>query len=169
MTYNFQTRPQNLPFPPNTRGFFYYYTPPKAPPLVGEIRFRCASSLGDFHEAKDLLSKDRFTPWSISLHDLVNHSDRTNLRKQLIHDDLVSQTMLEKWDKRVIYLRGTFSRIVGSQHPVIYYLRQPFLIRPGRQRALFFTATKDEISLCVFQMWFGHGYASSEFQYDSRL
>ncbi|KAF8350363.1 hypothetical protein F5887DRAFT_875969, partial [Amanita rubescens] len=154
-------------------GFFYYYTPPKAPPLVGEIRFRCASSLDDFHEAKDLLSKDRFTPWSISLHDVANHSARTNLRKQLMHDDLVSQTTLEKWDKKAIHLHLR-SLCVGSQHPVLYYLCQPFVIRPGRQSALFFTATKDEIGSCVLDMWFvrgGDGLSRppSKLQYDSRL
>ncbi len=55
-----------VPFPPNTRGFLYYHNPPKAPPFVGELRFRCANSLEDFPNGKDLLSTDKFNPWSIS-------------------------------------------------------------------------------------------------------
>ena len=59
------------PFPPNMRGFLYYHTPPKAPPLVGEIRFRIASHLDNFHDGEDLLSRDK-TPWSISPFSLAN-------------------------------------------------------------------------------------------------
>ena len=60
--YNFDQKA----FPPNTRGFLYH-TPPKAPPLVGELRFRCANSLQDFPNGKDLLSTNNFTHWLISL------------------------------------------------------------------------------------------------------
>ncbi|KAF8347421.1 hypothetical protein F5887DRAFT_955743 [Amanita rubescens] len=58
---------QKHPFPPNTRGFLYYHTPPKAPPFVGEICFRCANTT------------------------------YLNFRGQLILDGLTSQTTLGTW------------------------------------------------------------------------
>ncbi|KAF8347384.1 hypothetical protein F5887DRAFT_881885, partial [Amanita rubescens] len=84
-------------FPPNTRGFLYYHTPPKAPPFVGELRFRCANSLEDFPNGKDLLSTDRFNPWSIPLSTLATQITYLNFRGQLILDGLTSQTTLDTW------------------------------------------------------------------------
>ncbi len=81
-----------IPFPPNTRGFFYYHTPPKAPPYVGELRFRCANSLEDFPNCKDLLSTDKFNPWSILLAAMATQTTYLSLREQLMLDDLASQT-----------------------------------------------------------------------------
>src|SRR6266576_1923725 len=83
-----------VPFPPNTRGFLYYHTPPKAPPFVGELRFRCANSLEDFPNGKDLLSTDKFNPWSIPLSSLANKTTYLTLRAQLMMDGLTSQTTL---------------------------------------------------------------------------
>jgi hypothetical protein len=43
----------------NTRGFLYYHTPPKAPPLAGEVRFRLANDLDKFHDGEDLLAENK--------------------------------------------------------------------------------------------------------------
>ena len=131
-------------FPPNTRGFFYYHTPPKAPPLVGEIRFRCASTLDDFHNGEDLLSKDKFqTPWSIPLYALASYADYAKWREQLVLDNLVTQATLDKW---VIAKDVAVKRNVGRDRPVLYYLTQPFFFRFNRYSMAFYAATKDGIS-----------------------
>ncbi|KAF8347418.1 hypothetical protein F5887DRAFT_1281109 [Amanita rubescens] len=141
--FNNNTR---VPFPPNTRGFLYYHTPPKAPPFVSEIRFRCANSLQDFSNGKDLLSSDKFNPWSIPLSALANQTAWLNFRGQLMLDDLASQTTLDTWvAKKALYK----SRRIGPRRPILYYFRQPFLFRFDAYELAFYTATKDQIGLCV--------------------
>ncbi|KAF8347399.1 hypothetical protein F5887DRAFT_1072391 [Amanita rubescens] len=134
-----------VPFPPNTRGFLYYHTPPKAPPFVGEIRFRCANSLEDFPNGKDLLSSDKFNPWSIPLSVLANQASYLYFRGQLMLDDLVSQTTLDTWvTKRALHK----SYGIGSRRPILYYFRQPFFLRFDTNRLAFYTATKDQLGFC---------------------
>ncbi|KAF8340883.1 hypothetical protein F5887DRAFT_1284186 [Amanita rubescens] len=135
-----------VPFPPNTRGFLYYHIPPKAPPFVGEIRFRCANSLQDFPNGKDLLSIDRFNPWSITLSTLSNQTTYLNFQRQLMLDDLASQTTVDTWvTKKALYK----SHYIGPKNPILYYFRQPFLFRFDSRRLAFYTATKDQIGLCI--------------------
>ncbi|KAF8347391.1 hypothetical protein F5887DRAFT_29070 [Amanita rubescens] len=135
-----------VPFPPNTRGFLYYHTPPKAPPFVGEIRFRCANSLQDFSNGKDLLLSDKFNPWSIPLPVLANQTAWLNFRGLLMLDDLASQTTLDTWvAKKALHK----SHGIGPRRPVLYYFRQPFLFRFDNRRLAFYTATKDQIGFCV--------------------
>ena len=135
-----------VPFPPNTHGFLYYHTPPKAPPFIGELRFRCANSLEDFPNGKDLLSTDKFTPWSIPLCALANKTTYLSLREQLILDDLVSQTTLDTWvtTKALDELQR-----FGAKRPVLYHFRQPFLFRFDKRHLAFYTATTDQIGFCV--------------------
>ena len=134
-----------LPFPPDTRGFLYYYTPPKAPPLAGEIRFRRANNLDSFHDGKDLLSADKI-PWSISLFSLANQSTHVSLREQVLTDKLVSPTMLAKWaEDKLPSLRYP----VGRDCTVLYYLRQPFFVRFNNHYFAFYTVTREDIGLCV--------------------
>ncbi|SRR6266550_5186773 len=132
---------QRNPFPPNTRGFLYYHTPPKAPPFVGELRLRCANSLEDFPNGMDLLSTDKFNPWSIPLSSLANKTTYLTLRAQLMLDGLTSQTTLDTWATKVPWL-------IGPTRPVLYYFRQPFLFRFDYSRLAFYTATKDQIGTC---------------------
>ena len=137
-----------LQFPPNTRGFLYYYTPPKAPPLVGEVRFRLANHIDNFHDGKDLLSVEKI-PWSISLFALANHSTHSSLREQLLADGLVSQTTLDKWtdSNNLPLLQKGYP--VGRNRTVLYYLRQPFFLQFNAHFIAFYTATRDEIGYCL--------------------
>ena len=138
-----------LVFPPDTRGFLYYYTPPKAPPLAGEVRFRLASDLDSFHDGTDLLSIDKI-PWSISLFDLANLSTHLRLREQLLADGLISQATLDKWAGNkppLLYERYR----VGRNRIVLYYLRQPFFLRFNANFIVFNTATREQIGLCIMQ------------------
>jgi len=153
-------------FPPNTRGFFYYYTPPKAPPLVGELRFRCASNLDDFHNGKDLVLKDKFTPWSIPLYALANHVSYAKWREQLILDNLVTQATLDKWVTAKNTARDILKRDVGQDWPVLYYITQPFILRFNRVAFSFYAATKDEIgAFCVNNPFRDNRSSKSPFPY----
>ncbi|KAF8350353.1 hypothetical protein F5887DRAFT_1125901 [Amanita rubescens] len=135
-------------FPPNTRGFFYYHTPSKAPQLVGELRFRCSSNLDDFHNSKDLILKDKFTPWSIPLYALANLVSYARWREQLMLDNLVTQATLDKWVTAKNVARGAVKLWVGRDRPVLYYITQPFVFRFNASTFTFYTATKDEIRGC---------------------
>ncbi|KAF8350382.1 hypothetical protein F5887DRAFT_1069406 [Amanita rubescens] len=136
------------PFPPNTRGFLYYHVPPKAPPLAGEIRFRCASNVDDFHCGQDLLSMDKFTPWSIAPYKLTSRSSYATLRGQLMFDNLIPPTMLDMWA-----LVSKLSRRVKdrSGRPVLYYLKQPFFFRFGDEHIVFYPAANQKIGFCVMK------------------
>ncbi len=137
-------------FPPNTRGFLYYHTPPKAPPFVGELRLRCANSLEDFPNGTDLLSTDKFTPWSMPLSAMATQTNYLSLRGQLMLDDLASQTTLDTWvTTRAKALHVHKSYRFGPRRPILYYFRQPFLFRFDSLHLLFHTATKDQIGFCV--------------------
>ena len=144
--YGYCYMQKRIQFPPNTHGFLYYHTPPKALPFVGELRFRCANSLEDFPNGKDLLSTDKFTPWSISLCALANKTTYLSLRGQLILDDFVSQTTLDAWvtTKALDELQR-----FGAKRPVLYYFRQPFLFLFDNTYLGFYAATKDQIGFCV--------------------
>ncbi|KAF8350380.1 hypothetical protein F5887DRAFT_298767 [Amanita rubescens] len=135
-------------FPPNTRGFFYYHTPPKAPPLVGELRFRCASNLDDFRNGKDLVLKDKFTPWSISLYALANLVTLAKWGEQLVLDNHITQATLDKWVTAKNVVRDAVKVDVGRNRPVLYCITQPFVFRFNTDRIAFYTATKDEIGGC---------------------
>ena len=136
-------------FPPNTRGFLYYHTPPKASPLVGGLHFRCASNLDDFHKGKDLVLKDNFTPWSIPLYSLANHVTYAKWCEQLMLDHLVTQAALDKWIAAKTVVGDALKRRVGRDRPVLYYLTQPFILHFNTHKISFFTATKDEIGGCL--------------------
>ncbi len=141
----FNQSDRKVRFPPNKRGFLYYHTPPKAPPFVGELRFRCANSLEDFPNSKDLLSTDKFKPWSIPLSAMATQTTYLNLREQLMLDDLASQTTLDTWvTAKTLYQKHH----PGPKYPIIYYFRQPFLFHFDSTRLTFYTATKDRIGFC---------------------
>lgn len=55
-----------LPFPPHTRGYFYYHSPPTAP-IAGALRFRCLpDKYIHFSEGTDLMDPHG-APWQLSL------------------------------------------------------------------------------------------------------
>jgi hypothetical protein len=138
-------------FPPNTRGFLYYHTPPKAPPLVGEVRFRLASDLAKFHDGEDLLTENK-APWSIPLYALANRSSRSILRDKLLLDGLISQAAVDKWAKeKLSLLHMAYS--LGLNRPVLYYLCQPFYHRFNAHHTGFYVATREEIGLCTMHSY----------------
>ncbi|TFY59035.1 hypothetical protein EVG20_g7939 [Dentipellis fragilis] len=135
-----------LPFPPDTRGFFYYYptsTPrvsddpdgrPENRPrvLVGEVRFRLTrtSDPSCFAEGQDLRHADGL-PWSVPFERIATHPGACDLRTILLRDGLVSEEQLEH-EREHVRRSGVSSRRVVSRR-VMSGLGQPFSANLSRK------------------------------------
>ena len=89
--YN-RTSFQNLPYPPDTSAFLYYFSPPERPRIAGELRLRLAASddHSSFERGSDLL-KPNGHPWSRSLYNISKYY--THLYEKLREDGLVSDDL----------------------------------------------------------------------------
>ncbi|TBU36608.1 hypothetical protein BD309DRAFT_975485 [Dichomitus squalens] len=83
-------------YPPDTRGFLYYFLPPHSPPLAGEIRFRRtpSSDPAGFAAGSDLLVSDG-SVWRLPLFKIAVYKLLHPLLPLLRQDGLVSQKTLE--------------------------------------------------------------------------
>ncbi|KAF8184765.1 hypothetical protein BJ912DRAFT_493996 [Pholiota molesta] len=63
---------QQIPFPQNTRGFFYYHSDPNEPELRAGVRFRICDRADRFAEGHDLLDPYG-DAWGYTLPDLTHH------------------------------------------------------------------------------------------------
>ena len=77
-----------LPFPPDTKAFLYYSTPPGKPRIAGELRLRVTSSdnPGSFESGSDLLMING-QPWFRPLYTLSKYI--TPLYEKLREDKLI--------------------------------------------------------------------------------
>ncbi|KAF7328847.1 hypothetical protein MVEN_02514200 [Mycena venus] len=109
------------PFPPETRGFFYYYAPKHLPPMAGGLRFRITprGHPASFPDGHDLLHEG--LPWEISLVTIVSSVGRKSvLREQLLNEGLVTQADLDKCRTITPNKKRLDSKIT------LYRLEQPF-------------------------------------------
>ncbi|TFY59040.1 hypothetical protein EVG20_g7938 [Dentipellis fragilis] len=119
-----------LPFPPDTRGFFYYYptsTPrvsddPDGRPenrlrvLVGEVRFRLTRTNDPacFAEGQDLRHADGL-PWSIRFERIATSPAASELQAILLRDNLISEEQLER-EREHVRRSSVPSRRVGNDY-----------------------------------------------------
>ncbi|KAJ7235096.1 hypothetical protein B0H12DRAFT_1076182 [Mycena haematopus] len=111
------------PFPPYTRGFFYYYVPRDLPPMAGGLRFRITprGHPASFQDGEDLLHDG--LPWQISLPNIATAVGRKIvLRQQLLNEGLVTQAVLDKCRT----MMPTRKRL--DPKVTLYRLEQPFLV-----------------------------------------
>lgn len=97
LTYHTQRKePYHTPFPAGTHGFLYYFLPPFAPPLAGEVRFRITSSQdpSSFSSGHDLRHPVTTLPLSWSLRRIVSSTFRQRLESLLLYDGLVTPEVL---------------------------------------------------------------------------
>ncbi|RDB30810.1 hypothetical protein Hypma_005772 [Hypsizygus marmoreus] len=143
------------PFPPGTRGFLYYYSDPKLPSIAGELRFRItpSSDPGTFYHGNDLLRANG-TPWSIRLLPIAVQHLHSGLRRLLLKDKLVTETILRVCQT----LAKDHVEKLRTQLPVIYSFGQPFLIDFSKH-SLRFWVVKGDRSMPVDLL-----YISSEFR-----
>ncbi|KAJ6510628.1 hypothetical protein C8R45DRAFT_393389 [Mycena sanguinolenta] len=111
------------PFPPRTRGFFYYHVPRDLPPVAGGLRFRLTprGHPASFHDGHDLLHDG--LPWQISLPSIATAAGRKSvLLQQLLHEGLVTQADVDNCRT----LMPTKKRL--DPRLTLYRLAQPFPI-----------------------------------------
>ena len=111
---------QGRPFPPDTKAFLYYATPPERPRIAGELRLRVISDDdSSFASGSDLL-RTNGRPWSRPLHVLPQcyTAIYKKLREeQLIPDDL--HAALSAFPNKI-------ARYSSSQH--LFTLHDTFII-----------------------------------------
>lgn len=110
---------QDIPFPPKSRGVFYYHLDPQLPPISGGIRFRLCDSLEKFYQSEDLRIKNE-KPWDIPLIRIAYTDNFRGLARFLVEEGLVEKKLIQ--DLRQL---KTPSRFVGLY---LYDLTQPFVI-----------------------------------------
>ncbi|KIM41277.1 hypothetical protein M413DRAFT_27662 [Hebeloma cylindrosporum] len=83
-----------VPFPPGTKGLFYYHLAPGSPPQAGEIRFKECDSVQQFSSGEDL-QVDTGAPWTLPLFNIVNSTPRRGyLEEPLLAPGLVDQELV---------------------------------------------------------------------------
>lgn len=111
------------PFPDGTRGFLYYFLPPFAPPLAGQVRFRVTPSQdpSSFSSGYDLRHPITTLPLSWSLcRMLISHRSLASL---LMYDGLITYELVSD----AIRLFKTEDRKTDYA-PKLYALGQPFYL-----------------------------------------
>ncbi|KAF8635854.1 hypothetical protein AX15_000046 [Amanita polypyramis BW_CC] len=152
-------------FPPDSKGFLYYYTPPShLPQLAGSIRFRLAKSKSDFEKGIDLPNTKTGLPWQIPLPVIAGVEDRAPLREKLLREGLTSPTLLKKssslWDQ----FKSDRQRASLSQ-PFIYYLEQPFHMRFNATSSQLWVVGRDNTLLktgLYYMFCITHGRANED-------
>lgn len=83
-------------FPDDTRGFLYYFLPPSAPPLAGQIRFRVTSSPhpASFSSGHDLKDPVTTLPIAWPLRRIVTATYLRRFANLLLHDGLITSKIL---------------------------------------------------------------------------
>ncbi|TFK38661.1 hypothetical protein BDQ12DRAFT_723009 [Crucibulum laeve] len=85
-----------IPFPQETKGYFYYFQPPNLPEIAGEVRFRCmdSSDPAGFEDGHDLRLPDR-TIWRTALWRIQATAGYKGLADFLRKDGIVKQETLD--------------------------------------------------------------------------
>ncbi|KAJ7161001.1 hypothetical protein C8R46DRAFT_357786 [Mycena filopes] len=85
-----QVPTRNTPFPPGSKGFLYFHSPPKDSPLVGNVRFRLAEQPDKegFAAGHDLLLAHGL-PWKLPLLEVVNTPPYIHFLRVLTGDGFV--------------------------------------------------------------------------------
>lgn len=109
------------PFPPGTKGFFYYHQPPALPPTAGEMRFRICDDASQFANGKDL-EVEIGEPWNIPLINIVKVSCYKEIQALLLREGLVDQGLVA--DIENITGEGKENQKKGI---TIYDIDQPFV------------------------------------------
>lgn len=135
-----------MKFPPETRGFLYYHKPPKAPPLVGDIRFRFAQNLTGFDDGMDLLSP-KSRPWHVSLLVLATVPRYAAVREQLMQEGLITPTVVKKCAMVRKQLNDAGHGVMRWEN-FLYYLRQPFYVAFHSGTVQFLAVTNEKVGIC---------------------
>ncbi|KAH9886979.1 hypothetical protein C8Q73DRAFT_267165 [Cubamyces lactineus] len=128
-------------FPPDTRGFLYYYHDPATPPLAGELRFRVTSGSDPslFASGHDLLV-DSGLPWSVSVIKIASRETLKNIKHTLVQDGLVSEEVMAQ---------ASIQPVVSTR--ILHSFGQPFTLGFGRSHLRFLTVGWDAVHYFKFR------------------
>ncbi|KAF5351382.1 hypothetical protein D9758_008019 [Tetrapyrgos nigripes] len=130
------------PFPENTHGFFYYYHPENAPLFAGCIRFRiCPSNdTRTFQDGQDLLTLNGL-PWEISNWVFALNKTFRPWGEEMVENGVIRPGTLELCSK----LASQAQLRQPPVHPILYCLKQPFLMPLGEMKVNFWIADEKNI------------------------
>lgn len=144
-----------IPFPPRTRGFLYYYTPPnKVPPAAGGLRFRLTqdSDPESFFRGGDLRYPNGLT-WHLPLLAIAHEKEYwvkksfQPIRRLLIEGGLVTQSLLAKCATMNTAMRGK----LNSQSYIIHSLGQLFPVNFDESSISFYMLAGDNIQQIILR------------------
>jgi hypothetical protein len=111
-----------IPFPPGTKGVFYYHQPPALPPIAGGIRFRICDSVSQFANGKDL-DVAIGEPWNIPLINIVKASCYKETLAHLLKEGLIDHGLVADIENIAGEAKKNQKR--GT---TIYDIDQPFVV-----------------------------------------
>ena len=118
---------KKIPFPKDTKGFFYYFRDITMPPVSGGIRFRVCKDLNDFDSGYDLLSPVG-EPWAIPLIYLVRDKKWLHTLEDLVADVLVEEELVKDIKKlRMARKSLRYRPIFMPTQPIYFDLRHRLL------------------------------------------
>ena len=110
-----------FPFPPGTKGIFYYRQPPGLPPMAGEMRFRICDDASQFAHGKDLeVGPGR--PWNIPLINIVKVRNYKAIRDLLLDEGFIDHELVADIEN-MKFVSTTGGRVIA-----LYDIDQPFSI-----------------------------------------
>ncbi|KAJ6578860.1 hypothetical protein DFH09DRAFT_348953 [Mycena vulgaris] len=144
-----QISTSSTPFPPETRGFLYYHSPPNQSPLAGGIRFRVATDADQrsFVEGHDLLINSGL-PWNIPIWELCTLRQYGKLRKILISDGFAPRELISASEAAQVCRDSVFVTALGQPWAVSWkweYSRV-YIVAPGRP----------PVATLIRHPWFSH-------------
>ncbi|KAF5341673.1 hypothetical protein D9611_001990 [Ephemerocybe angulata] len=128
---NYHHTNTHIPFPPNSRGFFYYHSRPGLPAGAGDIRFRVVDSqsapdsAGDlFANGRDMLDHTGHRPWHIHMLQLYTTRNYDPIRQFLL-----SQGLIDAAQDREIEQRVSVSNLKSGGWPILDTISDTFVIQ----------------------------------------
>lgn len=137
---------RHIRFPPNTRGFLYYRSPPDSAPLAGEIRFCLVEGPGDpagFSQGSDSALPSGL-PWHINVAFVDQYLTLAGLCAQLLSENLMNPSLFRKCRGKVtLHTRGF----------ILHSLGQPFTLTFGESPLC--VSRGENIGLARLRFFFG--------------
>lgn len=142
--------PLNHPFRQhfNSSGFLYYHQPPNLPDTAGGIRIRLTPSpdVSTFNQGRDLEYPASGRAWHIPLLRLVSDAQFDLLCQKLVHDQLVTPSLI--MHSKNLVSSGPGSLWVNQQ--ILHTLSQPFQLDFAGTHTTLYVVGHDTIGRCTF-------------------
>jgi hypothetical protein len=125
---------QQIPFPQNTKGFFYYHSDPNEPELRAGVRFRICDRADRFAEGHDLLDPYG-DAWGYTLPDLTHHL-RQGFLSVIREESLVDEDLLNDVSRL---------KMSTARRPHLYSLTEPFILDMGETKDRLTCITRERV------------------------